>query len=235
MTNPIAKAELDEMLAQGKISQESYDRLLKAMEPSRPLRMQPPPRVGPPPRQPMPGSRPETATQTKGCTVVVIVLAAATALLVFSVAMFGGLAAIAVPNFLEAQTRSKVARAKADLRSQNIALDAYALDNQGYPVPSLGTPSIPAGLTSPVAYMTSIQDDVFALTDQTPLQYYSPPARDRWISWSVGPNKESDLDPTLPGWDEPDQLVEKTYDPTNGTVSAGDVIRFGTLNQQHAN
>src|SRR4030042_2420869 len=43
------------------------------------------------------------------------------------------LAAIAVPNFLEAQVRSKVSRAKADMRSIATAIEAYYVDNQGYP------------------------------------------------------------------------------------------------------
>ena len=37
--------------------------------------------------------------------------------LLFTVAIAGTLAAIAVPNFLEAQSRAKVSRAKADLRA----------------------------------------------------------------------------------------------------------------------
>lgn len=43
------------------------------------------------------------------------------------------LAALAVPNFLEAQTRSKVSRIKADLRTLAVGLDLYYLDNSSYP------------------------------------------------------------------------------------------------------
>ena len=38
------------------------------------------------------------------------------------VAIIAILAAVAVPNFLEAQTRAKVSRVKSDLRTQAVAL-----------------------------------------------------------------------------------------------------------------
>ncbi|MCC5876506.1 MAG: prepilin-type N-terminal cleavage/methylation domain-containing protein [Candidatus Sumerlaeia bacterium] len=84
------------------------------------------------------------------------------------------LAAIAVPNFLEAQVRSKVARAKNDLRVLATALEAYHVDNNNYPFiqadggPGIewqapfgrppgydGTGPAPAGLTTPIAYLTA--------------------------------------------------------------------------------
>ena len=55
--------------------------------------------------------------------------------LLIVVAIIAILAAIAVPNFLEAQTRSKVSRAKADMRSLATALEAYAVDYNNYPPP----------------------------------------------------------------------------------------------------
>lgn len=53
--------------------------------------------------------------------------------LLIVVAIIAVLAAIAVPNFLEAQTRAKVSRAKADMRSLATALEAYAVDLNHYP------------------------------------------------------------------------------------------------------
>jgi type II secretory pathway pseudopilin PulG len=49
--------------------------------------------------------------------------------LLIVVAIIAILAAIAVPNFLEAQTRAKVSRTHADMRSLATALEAYAVDN----------------------------------------------------------------------------------------------------------
>jgi prepilin-type N-terminal cleavage/methylation domain-containing protein len=53
--------------------------------------------------------------------------------LLIVVAIIAILAAIAVPNFLEAQTRAKVARARADLRTMATALETYYVDNVSYP------------------------------------------------------------------------------------------------------
>ena len=49
--------------------------------------------------------------------------------LLIVVAIIAILAAIAVPNFLEAQTRSKISRAKADMRTMATALESYLVDN----------------------------------------------------------------------------------------------------------
>lgn len=53
--------------------------------------------------------------------------------LLIVVAIIAILAAIAVPNFLEAQVRSKVSRAKSDQRSLATAIEAYFVDNNLYP------------------------------------------------------------------------------------------------------
>lgn len=48
--------------------------------------------------------------------------------LLIVVAIIGILAAIAIPNFLQAQIRAKVARAKAEMKSIATALESYAVD-----------------------------------------------------------------------------------------------------------
>ncbi len=53
--------------------------------------------------------------------------------LLIVVAIIAILAAIAVPNFLEAQVRSKVSRVKSDQRSLATAIEAYFVDNNLYP------------------------------------------------------------------------------------------------------
>ena len=53
--------------------------------------------------------------------------------LLIVVAIIAILAAIAVPNFLEAQTRAKVSRTKADMRSVATALESFYVDNNWYP------------------------------------------------------------------------------------------------------
>lgn len=105
--------------------------------------------------------------------------------LLIVVAIIAILAAIAVPNFLEAQVRAKVARVVSDQRSLATAIEAYMVDYSTY-IPSAyaystdvttfaGVPlsfarTYPdlrltfrsyANLTSPVAFITSIPIDTF--------------------------------------------------------------------------
>lgn len=103
--------------------------------------------------------------------------------LLIVVAIIAILAAIAVPNFLEAQTRAKISRVKSDLRTVDVGLTAYSVDNNNAPYPLVafvGTQGWTAGadsdgwwsaqyvsfvteVTSPVAYLTSIEyPDPFA-------------------------------------------------------------------------
>ncbi len=53
--------------------------------------------------------------------------------LLIVVAIIAILAAIAVPNFLEAQVRAKVSRAKSDQRSLATSIEAYYVDWNAYP------------------------------------------------------------------------------------------------------
>jgi len=93
--------------------------------------------------------------------------------LLIVVAIIAILAAIAVPNFLEAQVRSKVSRAKGEIRTLDVALTAYHVDQGDYPPWNLPLISHPASytraswrmhrLTTPVAYITTIPKDPFAI------------------------------------------------------------------------
>ena len=101
--------------------------------------------------------------------------------LLIVVAIIAILAAIAVPNFLEAQTRSKVSRAKADLRTMATAIESYTVDHNKPPREwhwdfyndgqllnfGLGNPSgiifpggirdgvLQHGVSTPIAYITN--------------------------------------------------------------------------------
>ncbi|MBX7244922.1 MAG: type II secretion system protein GspG [Candidatus Sumerlaeaceae bacterium] len=191
--------------------------------------------------------------------------------LLIVVAIIAILAAIAVPNFLEAQVRSKVSRNKADLRSLATGLEAYAVDNNAYPPAwdttfggtltwgTLVTPPfhsrVPNYITTPISYMTSLPEDPFrsttvgALTPPLNLverrqiyfnfKYYfvtpslAPPNVNNfteatklagaWLMYSIGPDRDEFNTPgavAVVG-----QRVYRDYDPTNGTVSLGNVFR----------
>lgn len=199
--------------------------------------------------------------------------------LLIVVAIIAILAAIAVPNFLEAQTRSKVARVRSDQRSLATAIETYYVDNNEYPAMTLTanqtadlsfyrTP--PTGnvgrtfrvrnttnlltLTTPIAYLTSNFPDPFADTRGIGFRYYTDGRG--WILGSFGPDVDESAGGDLfwSGGDLPinTDLIETvydariaqpsillntgapnlangrgafTYDPTNGTISEGDVWR----------
>ncbi|MBN2329706.1 MAG: prepilin-type N-terminal cleavage/methylation domain-containing protein [Candidatus Omnitrophica bacterium] len=91
--------------------------------------------------------------------------------LLIVVAIIGILAAIAVPNFLNAQLRAKVSRVMADFRNYGTSIETYILDNNAAPwdkpCPSgdHGWASCLSRLTTPVAYMSAVIPDVFQAKD----------------------------------------------------------------------
>jgi type II secretion system protein G len=102
--------------------------------------------------------RKEVSSLSKGFTLIELLIV---------VAIIAILAAIAVPNFLEAQTRSKVARCKTDMRSLATAIESYYVDNNRYPdaYRAHDTNNFNNRLmqvTTPVAYITSLPVDPFA-------------------------------------------------------------------------
>lgn len=161
--------------------------------------------------------------------------------LLIVVAIIAILAAIAIPNFLEAQIRSKVARVKADIRTVATGLEAYHVDHNRYPVDTRDAGPDNGGIdftfwfatpiTTPIAYLTSHPKDPFWTVG--PDQYFQyGSSKSRWIVASVGPDLDSlDRGDIKERLDFPETLYDfsllelKFYDPTNGTISDGDVVR----------
>lgn len=83
--------------------------------------------------------------------------------LLIVVAIIGILAAIAVPNFMNAQIRAKVARSQSDVRSIAQSIRMYSMDNNFYPVRSGFMDERYIPLTTPVSYMSSVPLDPFNL------------------------------------------------------------------------
>jgi len=79
--------------------------------------------------------------------------------LLIVVAIIGILAAIAVPNFLNAMVRSKVARVQSELRRLSQAYTMDHMDNNAYPPHIDLDPAQHYYVTTPIAYLsTSIYD-----------------------------------------------------------------------------
>jgi type II secretion system protein G len=180
--------------------------------------------------------------------------------LLIVVAIIAILAAIAAPNFLEAQTRAKVSRVKADLRSLATAIESYRVDNNAYPIGEW-RPAIPTietrwkQVTTPIAYITSIPIDpfgdpvenslpappfeyrVFDLLVDNPdlagqhnffvdLYSFDHSTETKWYASSQGPDMEAGAAQSGPAPNSGSNLG-LIYNPTNGTISIGDVIRTG--------
>ncbi|MBN2327024.1 MAG: type II secretion system protein GspG [Candidatus Omnitrophica bacterium] len=88
--------------------------------------------------------------------------------LLIVVAIIGILAAIAVPNFLNAQVRAKMAKATADMKALSTAVEMYRLDNNTYPCDGQEVDCKwdwnwqNFRLTTPIAYISSIPQDPYA-------------------------------------------------------------------------
>ncbi len=199
--------------------------------------------------------------------------------LLIVVAIIAILAAIAVPNFLEAQTRAKVSRAKADMRSLTTGMEAYYIDHNRYPpvfttmVPAwftttgVGRSVFKSGqdgvsarfipLTTPIAYITSVFAEPFAVNGVAagtfPQQVYDTfdyvqaaefqpgtgfgagqgsalTSGGAWRIASVGPDRYAAFGgrSTMDGAGHLSNINGANYDPTNGTVSVGDIVRVGS-------
>jgi prepilin-type N-terminal cleavage/methylation domain-containing protein len=174
--------------------------------------------------------------------------------LLIVVAIIAILAAIAVPNFLEAQIRSKVSRAYGDMRSLATAVESYYVDSNHYPWPypwetfGLGATNVPNNLSTPIAYITSaagisdpfsikigarnelyrrygyIVDEKYSdgnyFTGWVKLTNENEKAIGKWRLDSFGPDERSGPKGGPSNWPN-----EPTYDPTNGTISRGDLYR----------
>lgn len=188
--------------------------------------------------------------------------------LLIVVAIIAILAAIAVPNFLEAQTRSKVSRVQSDLRTVSLALAAYQVDTNKLPLKwgedGTDIPYFPRLLTTPIAYMStySVYDPFRKIMKESPetkvymyTRYTAPDwdgmepellaKRNSYVVYSWGPDMNDnglsfcgpyharEMWPVITNtnpWTYPAGTSVTTlpiYDPTNGTVSFGDIGRWG--------
>ena len=125
--------------------------------------------------------------------------------LLIVVAIIGILAAIAVPNFLNAQVRAKVANITGELRTLKTAIESYRLDRNDYPVDAFivgkafWSYNAFKVLTTPIAYLSSVPIDDFYVAatavdyaglgktqiEQVHTYFY---ASDGWMSAAVNAN-----------------------------------------------
>lgn len=95
--------------------------------------------------------------------------------LLIVVAIIGILAAIAVPNFLNARLRALIARVYSEERSINDAYMMYRLDNGAWPPHIDGDLAQHRYVTTPIAYLTTSIQDPFqkeGVTDAATIGWY---------------------------------------------------------------
>ncbi len=166
------------------------------------------------------------------------------------VAIIAILAANALPNFRAAQVSSTVSRAKAEMRTLTTALESYRVDTNQYPEDYAAAVPKHYGLgrlTSPVAYITTVPLDVFGGYFDSSRGVFvksytlgtAPNDRPvRYALASVGPDLQDNTSPLFdyPGyspsiWENPASGYKYyRYDPTNGTISLGDIVRVSDFN-----
>jgi len=180
------------------------------------------------------------------------------------------LIAIALPNFLEAQVRAKVTKVKAEMQTTETALESYNVDWRGYPwgaeLDAMNLPAmppsepielhLPAVLTTPNAYLTSLFPDTFSnlfvegsdQSIQAPFHYSEEETNKRlgdpellgeltvllfnqrrsakYFILSHGPDGDHD-DLGVDRGPEIEGGGPALYSPTNGSKSNGDIYFFG--------
>ncbi|MFB3785927.1 MAG: type IV pilin protein [bacterium] len=182
--------------------------------------------------------------------------------LLIVVAIIGVLAAIAVPNFLNAQLRAQIAKVKGDMRALGSAVEAYRIDHNRYPC--FDAYALPARynsityrlipLTTPVAYIGSVDlQDPFLKTlpaegyedemlresyNYRSYETFNPELNIKaWVLNSMGPDRTTDRGLQTELWARglvgADTVV--IYDPTNGPVSRGDMPYTGGESRYRAN
>ncbi len=161
--------------------------------------------------------------------------------LLIVVAIIGILAAIAVPNFLNAQVRAKLAACQSNSRNLGQAYVMYRMDNNEWPPHIDKDPAQHRFVTTPISYVsTSIYDpfQVGITTADVPVvvntqwQYHMEPA-DLPVNWFL-PHRDryqsfyqqiQQCQYTVLSFG-PDKQWESNelYDSSNGITSRGDIF-----------
>ncbi|MFH1738059.1 MAG: prepilin-type N-terminal cleavage/methylation domain-containing protein [bacterium] len=159
--------------------------------------------------------------------------------LLIVVAIIGILAAIAVPNFLNARMKATIAKMESDMKALGDALMMFRIDNKCYFNNMSANPYAELSpLTTPVSYIAAIPHDPFRVETGARLRYSDnlTPNYDYtayydeggcaigWLLHGLGPDKDEDtsVGQYTPG--TADLFKRVMYNPSNGMVSSGDVV-----------
>ncbi len=174
--------------------------------------------------------------------------------LLIVVAIIGILAAIAVPNFVNAQVRAKIAQTESNMRTLVTALESYRLDRNTYLMGyaygggSWNDYRSYNDLTTPIAYLTSTDlvndpfrneiegsgggdtyDQKFEYTPRkrgsNPANLFPAPSTDMYLVEGTGPDQVDSFSGS-PNYPNPPSRWA-VYNASNGLRSQGDIVRAG--------
>lgn len=142
------------------------------------------------------------------------------------------IAAIVTPNFVTRHPRTPVSRVKADFRTFATVIEAYHVDNESFPDPTIEN-SLPILLTTPIAYLSYIDfADPFSSENESSHYRYYKLNEDHYLFQGRGPDGDLEFaDPMLLNAEfEGEELLKfiyakYEYDSSNGTASSGDIFR----------
>jgi hypothetical protein len=127
------------------------------------------------------------------------------------------------PAIVGEMIRAKALRVQREMTGIRSAMERFLSDQGKYP-DDLNN------LTGPqVRYIPELKPDPFSVGGANPYAYDKDNKVRKWAVLSPGPNgtfdvTKDDLNFANPGYYL--QLISKTYDPTNGVFSSGDILVF---------
>lgn len=154
--------------------------------------------------------------------------------LLIVVAIIAILAAIAVPNFMNARLRATIARMESDMKAIGDALFMYRIDNKCYFNNMGSNPHQELRrLTSPLPYIAAIPQDPFrrpnAIYYSTTSNYdytaFGPEkCKTDWVLHGIGPDTDEDIWGAAVNPQATGDFRRMLYNMSNGLKSSGDVI-----------
>ena len=114
------------------------------------------------------------------------------------------------------ETAKQVEQTRKDLRSMAVGLVAYKIDNKTYPF-------FAHTLTTPIAYLSKLPPDPFANQSIAPPSGYRPDPGPQYLKMLYAPDLKTVRFYSV-GPDGKDEQGAIVYDPSNGTVSRGDIV-----------
>ncbi|MFH0795377.1 MAG: DUF3352 domain-containing protein, partial [bacterium] len=130
---------------------------------------------------------------------------------------------LVTPVIVGTMVEQKTYRVQREMITIRSGMERFLSDRGAYPA------NLNDLLGPQVRYVQELKPDPFSAGGTSPYSYVKDDRARKWAVLSPGPNgtfdiTQDDLNFTNPGYYL--QLISKTYDPTNGVFSSGDIVVF---------